>query len=65
MGTRQRLNAKITSFFHRICCRKPEAARVSFDEDIEEGGVRQYRLEATRKVRLPMKYKNIRIFMPL
>jgi phenylpyruvate tautomerase PptA (4-oxalocrotonate tautomerase family) len=50
MGARQRLNAKISSVFHHICCRKPEAAQVAFD-DVEKGGIKQYRLEATRKVR--------------
>jgi hypothetical protein len=53
MGRRQRLNAKLGSVFRRICFWRPEAAEVIEGDDdyVEEGRVRQYRLEATRKVR--------------
>lgn len=46
---------RIKSFFRRVCCQKSEqqhgASRMDLHaSDMEEGGVKQYRLEATRTV---------------
>jgi hypothetical protein len=52
MGRWQRLKTKITSVFRHISFSRPEAVVVTegYGGDEEEGGVKQYRLEATRKV---------------
>lgn len=54
MGQRERLGNKIKSVFRRICCRHQETLDASVDvseADLEEGGIKQYRLEAARTVR--------------
>lgn len=57
MGQRERLTNKIKSIFRRVCCRNDEGKldiSMRFDapvEDLEEGGIKQYRLEATQTVR--------------